>query len=205
MSIRFNDQLLLWALGVIQPATPLEAIEFLRLLYPDVEQWPDERMLNQIFDEWLELRYIHRLNKKYQLFALTSVANLKMDWKLRRRRDKARLTLLREIYDASLCKSEDAKQDLDSDAPSSEISTITQEGTRPVNSGSAPSRLTSTRHSPRIYWPRVSEQLNLKVGLGSHASDIPLYRFRYCSFPTLISLQQASSEPPLECDRVYPN
>ncbi|MBL7556537.1 MAG: retron St85 family RNA-directed DNA polymerase [Bdellovibrionaceae bacterium] len=200
MSIKFNDQLLFYGLGVIQPATPFEVIEFLRLIYPDITQWPDEEMLNQTFSEWLRLHYVIILNKEYHLLSLTSVANLRMDWKLRKLRDKARLTLLRELYDASLNRSEVAKQDLDGDSPSSESSTISQEGTRPVNSGSAPSRLTSTRHSPRIYWPRVVEQLNFKVGLGSQTSDIPFYRFRYCSFPNLRLLQEASSDSPLERD-----
>ena len=58
MSIKFNDQLLFYGLGVIQPATPSEVIEFLRLIYPDITQWPDEEMLNQIFLEWLRLHYV---------------------------------------------------------------------------------------------------------------------------------------------------
>jgi len=48
MSIKFNDQLLLWSLGVIQPATPGEVIEFLKLVYSNVEQWPDSQMLDDI-------------------------------------------------------------------------------------------------------------------------------------------------------------
>lgn len=200
MSIKFNDQLLLWGLGAIQPATPTEVVGFLRLVYPDVRQWPDENMLGHIFDNWIERRYVLLLNKRYQLFSLTSFANSRMDVKLRRQRDKARLTLLREVYDANVGQSEVVEQDLDGVSPSSEGSTTSQEGSRPVNSGSEPSRTESTRLRTRIYWPRVSEQLNSKVGLDFHASDIPSYRFRYCSFPTLKLLQQATADSPLDRD-----
>ncbi len=200
MSIKFNDQLLLWGLGVIQPASPAECVEFLRLVYPDVEQWPDKYLLNKIFEEWMVRRYVIRLNKKHQLYSLASAANSRMDVKLRRQRDKARLTLLREIYDANLDMSEAVEKDLDGVSPSTETRLTTQDGSRPVKSGPKPSRTESTRLSSRFYWPRVSEQLNYKVGLNFHASDIPSYRYRYCSFPNLTSLQHASSDISLEHD-----
>jgi len=200
MSLKFNDQLLFWGLGVIQPASPGEIIEFLKLVYPDVEQWPDKKILANIFNNWLDRRYVIRLNKKYQLYSLTAFGNQRMDVKLRRQRDKARITLLRAAYDASLRRSEDVEQESDGVSPSSDVSSTTQEGSRPVKSGSEPSQTQSTRLRSRFYWSRVSEQLNFKVGLDFHSSDLPSYRFRYCSFPSLSSLQQASAEKPLERD-----
>ncbi len=200
MSIKFNDQLLLWGLGVIQPASPGEIIGFLQLVYPAVEQWPENKVLGDIFNNWLEKQYVIRLNKKYELYSLTTSANHRMDVKLRRQRDKARITLLRAAYDASLNESEEVEQDLDGVSPSSEVSSTTQEGSRPVKSGSEPSQTQSTRLRSRFYWSRVSEQLNFKVGLDFHSSDIPHYHFRYCSFPTLSLLQQASADSPLERD-----
>lgn len=200
MSKKFNEKLLLWGLGVIQPATPGEVVSFLGLVYPQVDQWPSPTTLDSIFANWLEDALVVRLNKKHQLFALTSRANVRLDVKLRRQRDKARITLLRSIYDATLLSSEVVDQNLDGDSPSSEVSSTSQECSRPVNSGPEPSRQESTRHRARIYWPRVSEQLEFSVGSDFHASDIPSYRFRYCSFPNLKSIQEASSEPPLERD-----
>jgi RNA-directed DNA polymerase len=200
MSIKFNDQLLLWGLGVIQPASPGEVIGLLRLVYPDVEQWPDKKMLGDIFENWLENRIIIRLNKKYQLYSLTAKANHLMDENLRRQRDKARVTLLRATYDASLRKSEVVDQDLDGESSSSEVSFTTKEGSLPVNSGAEPSRTEPTRLISRVYWERVAEQLNFRVGFDFHSSDIPYYHFRYCSFPTLKLLQEASPDSPLERD-----
>jgi len=200
MSIKFNEKLLLWGLGVLQPASSREIIGFLRLVYPSVEQWPDEKVLQSIFHDWSEKKYIIRLNKKYELYSLTSFANQSMGEKLRRQRDKARITLLRAAYDASLRKSEEVGQDLDGDSPSSEVSFTTKEGSRPVISGSEPSQTQSTRLISRYYWSRVSEQLNLEVGLDFHSSDIPSYHFRYCSYPTLSLLQKASEDAPIERD-----
>ncbi len=194
MSIRFNDKLMLWGLGVIQPATAMEVIAFLRLVYPDVETWPDEELLEGIIRDWIARRYIVEINKKYGIYSLTTTGNQAMDYRLRMHRDKARVILLRSVYDASLKKSEVVVQDLDGVAPSSEARTVIQEGSRPVNSGSEPSRLESTRLRARIYWPRVSEQLGIKVGLEYHASDIPSFKYRYYSFPTLSAIKSASND-----------
>lgn len=198
MSIKFNEQLLLWGLGVIQPASPAETLEFLKLVYPAVSRWPNDEYLEDIFDTWLENKYVVMLNKKYKLFSLTAFANQRMDVKLRRQRDKARITLLRHAYDASLKVSGRRQKELDGVSPSSDARYISQEGSRPVSSGSAASRAESTRHRARTYWPRVSEQLNLKVGLTRRLPD--KLHYRYYSFPTLKSLQQASNDAPAEAD-----
>lgn len=194
MTIKFNDQLLMWGLGVIQPASPLEVAQFLRLVYPAIDEWPDEDMLNRYFESWCGRNYIVLLNKKYKLYSLAALGNQSMEVGLRRHRDKARITLLRAVYDATLNTSEVVGQDLDGDSPSLEARVITQEGSRPVNSGSESSRAESTRLRARIYWPRVSEQLKFKVGLDFHSSDIPSYRYRYCSFPNLKTIKEASED-----------
>ncbi len=194
MSIRFNEKIMLWGLGVVQPATPNEIIAFLRLAYPDVENWPTNDELDSIVDEWLERRYAVEINKKYRMLSLTTIGNQAMDYRLRMHRDKARVTLLRAVYDANLFSSEVAEQDSDGVSPSIEARTAIQEGSRPVNSGSEPSRQESTRLRARIYWPRVSEQLGFTVGLDYRTSDTPSYRYRYCSFPTLSSIKLASND-----------
>lgn len=192
MSIQFNDQLLLWGLGVLQPAAPQEVLSFLKLVYPTVEQWPDELYLNDRFCHWEELGYIVVLNKKYSMYSLTALANMRMDVKLRRQRDKARISLLRAAYDANVSRPGVMDQDLDGASPSSEISSTLQEGSRPVGSGSKPSRTEPTRLRTRTYWSRVSEQLSIQVGLDFHSPGIPSFQYRYCSFPTLKALHQAS-------------
>lgn len=192
MSIQFNDQLLLWGLGVLQPAAPQEVLSFLKLVYPTVEQWPDELYLNDCFSHWETSNYIVVLNKKYSMYSLTALANMRMDVKLRRQRDKARISLLRAAYDASLGLPGAMDQDLGGASPSSEISSTLQEGSRPVGSGSQPSRSEPTRLRTRTYWSRVSEQLSTQVGLDFHSPGIPSFQYRYCSFPTLKALHLAS-------------
>lgn len=200
MSIRFNDQLLLWGLGVLQPATPREVLSFLKLVYPTVQQWPDELYVDDLFSHWEASNYIVVLNKKYSLYSLTGLGNMRMDVKLRRQRDKARISLLHAAYGANLVSPGVMEQDLDGDSPSSEVSSTLQEGSRPVGSGSQPSRAEPTRLRTRTYWSRVSEQLSTQVGLDFHSPGIPSFQYRYCSFPTLKALHQASVEPSSEKD-----
>ena len=192
MSILFNDKLLLWGLGVIQPASPMEIINFLKIVYPKIDQWPDSQSLEGIFKTWLNEKLVLQTNKKYQLYSLTILGNSRLSAKLRVHRDKARVTLLRAVYDDNLSKSGAVVQDLDGVSPSLEARSSTQEGTRPVNLAGEPSRTESTRLTGKLYWPRVSEQLNFKVGLKSHTPDTPSLRYRYCSFPNLKSVKEAS-------------
>jgi len=189
MRNRFNTRLLLWGLGVIQPASLEEVVAFLQLIYPDVSQWPSGDDLDMAESKLLNLNYIIATHKKSGLYSLTAHANQNMDVKLRKSRDKARITLLKEIYDASLNMSEVVDIELDGVSPSIDVSSITQDGSRQISTP-ADSPLKSQTIG-RTYWPRISGQLNLKVGLEFHPSD---NFFKYCSFPNIKLVHQASGQ-----------
>jgi retron-type reverse transcriptase len=191
MAVIFNDKLLMWAIGVIQPATIDETISFLGLVYPQVKAWPDVNELKAIFVLWEKKKYIFLVNTKAEMYSLGVTANHYLGEKLRRRRDKARLSLLRSIYDASLNKPEEVVRNLGGVSPSSEVSLTIQEGPGPVNSGLRPSRINSTQPKTRIYWPRVAEQLKSQVGFDLHSSGTPIFNARYYSFTTLALLHSA--------------
>lgn len=190
------------ALGIIQPATIKETTGFLGLIYPDIHSWPEASDLQAIFDQWEQKKYIIQVYKKGGMYSLGLEANGFLGESLRKHRDKARLSLLRSAYNATLLKSEEVIQDLDGVSPSSEGSAAIQEGSGPVNSGLRPSRINSTHPKTRIYWPRVSEQLKSQVGFDFHSSDTLLTAInaRYYSFPTLALLQSACPEQKLSKD-----
>jgi len=183
----FNNDLLLISLGVIQPASVEEVLAFLKILFPEVDHWPGKDVAEARFFELRELRYLIEVRKGF--YSLTLLANSRMDVKYKRLRDKIRLSLLRDVYDASLHRSEAGVQDLVGVSPTVDTSSNTKEGSRPISSGLESSHPEGTRLQTRTYWSRVSEQLS-QVGLVSPASGpSPL---QYYSFPTLKSLQEAS-------------
>ncbi|MDF1589223.1 MAG: retron St85 family RNA-directed DNA polymerase [Gammaproteobacteria bacterium] len=190
----FNSHLFLWGLGVIQPATTEEVIAFLHMIYVDVNQWPHGDELKSLEDSLLKLDYIYPVHKKLRLYSLTSQANNNLDVKIRRQRDKARITLLNVAYDASLTSSGAVVQELDGDSPSLDTRSTTQEA-RPKRSADTSPLISRT--IGRTFWPRVVEQLNLQVGLDYHPSD-PF--FKYCSFPNLRTIHLASDSQSQEKD-----
>lgn len=195
MRNRFNTRLFLWGLGVIQPATLEEVVAFLHLIYPEVSQWPEGDVLNALENNLLNKQYIFPSHKKLGMYALTTHANHNLDVKIRRSRDKARISLLNATYDASLKASEVVEQELDGASPSIDISSTTQEDSRPISSADASPLISRT--IGRTYWPRVVEQLNLQVGLDIHPSD---HFFKYCSFPNLKAVHSASDSLSQEKD-----
>lgn len=194
MAVKFNESLLLWAVGVLQPASPEEVISFLRSIYRTVDRWPSMDWIHEKFETWSERQWVLRVNKRLNIYSLSIDGNSKLGAALRRSRDKARLTLLRAAYDATLKQSVAGSVGSGGDAPPSETRYPTQEVSRPSRSGHETSRTESTRLMARPCWPRVIEQLDRQVGLNLPAAGSVLSSYRYYSFPTLASIKEASQD-----------
>ena len=186
MENKFNIKLFFWALAVIQPSSIKEALSFLKLVYPEIREWPEPEYFDDYVKHLLEIGYIFCVNKKYKLYSLTELGNKRLDIKLRRRRDKARLSLLNAVYRARVTSLGAADQELDGASPSSNTRSSTQEVSRPTYTVANP-RVTSA--SNRICWPRIVEQLNFQVGLDFCPPSIS---FRYNSFQNLSSIHSVS-------------
>ena len=201
----FNQKLFILGIGILQPVRPDEVIQFLGQVFPDISQWPDQEQLTALAEELEEQRYIHCVSRKNSFFSLTYMANLNMDKKVRYFRDKVRLSLLNEVYEARIESSDVVRQDLGGASPSLDTSSTIQDDARPESSGLESSRAEATRLQTRAFWSRISEQQKIfKVGLDSHPSDDSLLAsaraFRYYSFPTLKVLQKASIDKALDKD-----
>ncbi len=201
----FNYKLFILGVGILQPVRPIEVVQFLKQVFPDISHWPDQQHLKELA-EGLEIQgYLHCESRKNSLFSLTYMANLNMEKKVRYFRDKVRLSLLNEVYESRIKSSDVVRQDLGGDSPSLDTSTTTQDDSRSESSGLKSSRTEAICLQTRTFWSRISEQhKNFQVGLHSHSSDDSsnksVHRLRYYSFSTLKSLQKATNDDPLEKD-----
>jgi len=195
MAAKFNSKLLMVALGIIQPASPKQVVEFLSRIYPAVKTWPDAKCLKEIYSLWIDDKQIICVNKKRNLYVLTKEGNRYLGKDLCRKRDKARISLLNECYRASIKKLDVVSQESGGDSPSVDARPITQEeGQRPISSAAI---TRGTSNNGRTYWPLITEQLNLRVGFDSRTSSAS---FRYGSFPNLHLLRNASFSDSQEKD-----
>lgn len=188
MRTRFNEDLLLWSIATLQPASIGDALAFLTEIFPDVKPLPRVKDLEPLIEEWVDEGYILRVHGKSRLYSTTSRCNQKLGIPLRRHRDKTRLFLLKDVRNASLRASRVAQQDMAGASPAEVSSIGTQEGSRPISSDATPRR---PRSHVRTYWTRVIKQLDFRVGSAPRSPDT---YFEYYSFPTVAAIHEASDK-----------
>ena len=133
MRIRFNEELLLWAIGIVQPATIRDALTMLSEVLPDVVPLPKIKELEPLISQWRDQGYIARVHGRSRFYSLTARGSHSLPIRLRRQRDKSRLFLLKAARGAKVFKSGEAQQKLAGDSPSVNISSGIQEGSRPIS------------------------------------------------------------------------
>ena len=189
MKVNFNEDILIWAIGVLQPASASDALKFISHIYPEIRPLPLVKEIEQVLSRFRDLGFVARVHGKSRLYSLTYAGNTKISVKLRRHRDKARLFLLKDTRKCNIVMSGEEKKELVGDSPTSDGSSTLQEFQWPIKTAAAPRY---PRHNGRFYWPLVSKQLNFQVGLNSSSPDIFL---KYYSFPSLKSIHEASPDP----------
>ncbi|HRQ06002.1 MAG TPA: retron St85 family RNA-directed DNA polymerase [Nitrosomonas halophila] len=186
MRIRFNDDLLLWAIATLQPASVKDAVAFIGEIFPSVNPLPEARDLEPLISGWQAAGYLVRVHGKSRLFSVTRKGNEKLSVRLRRHRDKARLFLLKAAHGAKFMQSGATQRGMAGASPAVNCSGSIQEGSQPINPAASPRR---PRPACRTYWPRVVKQLDFKVGSELRTPDI---FFEYYSFPTARAIHAAS-------------
>lgn len=194
MTIKYNEELFLWAFATIQPASIGDVLQFIGAIFPDVRPLPQVKELEPLIEDWRELGLLIRVHGKSRLFSITSNGNNKLTNQLRQYRDRVRLFLLKSARDANLRPSGVAREKLAGDSPAANGSSSTQESTWPIDSAGV-SR--GPRNTGRIYWPRVIKQPNFQVGSITRSPDT---FFEYYSFPSLSVIHQASASPANDID-----
>ncbi len=186
MKTRFNEDLLLWAIATLQPASIGDALFLIQKVFPEIAQMPKISSLQKTVEGWSKKRYVLRVHGKSRLYSITILGNRKLSIPLRRHRDKARLFLLKAARYANLYSSGETQRGLAGASPAGDGSSSTQEGSRPINSAGSPR---APRPTGRIYWPRVAKQLAIQVGSELRSPDT---FFEYYSFPSVQAIHNAS-------------
>ena len=193
MTVRFNDQLVLWAIGVLQPATVDEALRFMSMVFKDLGPLPEVQDVQPTVDRWVEGGQLIRVHARPKLYSVTAKGNHLMSVRLRRSRDKARIFLLKEARLTKVQSSGDALKRLAGDSPAETVSSSTQEA-RPIDPvvvtlRDAPAALNAVR----AYWPRVFKQLQVGSDRRSPDTFFDLY-----SFPSAEVIHSVSDRPSKE-------
>ena len=185
-----NRELVLWALGVIQPASSQDIKTFLSSMYTDSGPLPSLRDFELELERMHRFGWIAQVSKKYELFSLTEKGNHRFPRKLRHLRDKSRLVLLHAAKNDRFWESEETVQELSGVSPGEDVSSTTKEVARPSDSAVLPRTRSrsSARKKGRARWPRLLKQLDISVGLKLVSSDP---NFSYYSFPTIASINRA--------------
>jgi len=189
MKVNFNEDILLWAIGVLQPASASDALKFISYIYPEIKPLPLVKEIEQVFSRFKDYGIITRVHGKSRLYSITYEGNAKLSVKLRRHRDKARLFLLRDTRKCNIVMSGEEKKESVGDSPTSDGSSTLQDFSRPIKTAAPPR---SPRQNGRYYWSRISKQLNFQVGLNFSSPDIFL---EYYSFPSPKAIHNISPDP----------
>src|SRR5258705_713153 len=102
MTVRFNEQVLRWGLGILQPATPDDVCHFLNAAFPAAGKLPSVTDIHLVLEGWVEAEQVARVHTKLKLYSLTARGNHSMSTALRRNRDKVRLFLLKDAHAAKV-------------------------------------------------------------------------------------------------------
>jgi len=189
MRVDFNRETLLWAIGVLQPASASDVINFLSIIFPEIKPVPLVKEVEQILASLRNMGLVSRVHGKSRLYSLSYAGSTKIPTDLRRHRDKSRLFLLKDTRKYIKNESGEETKELVGDSPTVDGSRILQDFQRSIKTTAAPRY---PRHNGRFYWPLVSKQLNQKVGLGSSSPDI---FFDYYSFPSVLAIHKLSPDP----------
>lgn len=167
-----NRSGILWALGVIQPASPLELSGYLATLLGDNGSTPSGAYLHGLLMDLAKSGHIIRVHRDPDLFSLSYLGNFYLSDRQRRTRDASRLFLLKDAArDRAYMPRTGGAQGLGDDT-----SPLTQrrslEGTESNTVGLSVPQV-------RPYWPRYSKQFSSETGLSSplRGNFLPLLSF----------------------------
>jgi hypothetical protein len=172
-----NAHLALFAVGVLQPASPREVRGFLRTVFSEGGGLPPIAEFSQFLQkQWMDGRLVRLFPQGAEFYSLTLSGTQYLPRNLRRTRDKFRMYLLRDAHRARILVSRGVPdEELAGASPAADTSTDVK--------GSAANKLGRTTFGRRFaygqpYWPRIQGQFVSKTGPGRTPRD---------TFPDLLS------------------
>lgn len=164
MTVTLNRGFLLWAIGVLQPVSADELLFYMKHVFSDGGSLPSREFLHSYLIESANMGQTVRILRDPDLFSLTMQGNAYLSRVQRMSRDRERIFLLIDTWNARNTTSrEDQAAELGGASPSLNQRAIL-EGTRANEFGpSVPQGQT--------HWPRYSKQLAISTGSSSSSRD----------------------------------
>lgn len=173
--------MLLWCLAVIQPASLDEVISFMLGMYGDsLKDFPKSEFKG-VLDSLFAVGDVVLVDESNRLYSLTLSGNHKLTKELRKKRDRARLFLLKKARQSMVSASAGGRKKLGDGSSPIDARCDVNKGSRPIALAAGP--------SGQGYWPRLVEQLDLRVG----SSRPPVDNLELLSFPDKRALHRASA------------
>ncbi|HGT5183625.1 RNA-directed DNA polymerase [Escherichia coli] len=181
-SYDFNHELFLWALSVIQPASPLEVISYLSIVLKDNGLLLTKDKTSEYFKALANEGYINQVSRKNNLYSISLNGNEQLTPELKKLRDKLRIYLLDKTRVISKVKglaSTESKK-MGGASPSLQLRFVLKEVPHP----SVPWALGALPNHPRNTWVRIAEQINFGSMLGEASNaDTPPQKVQHAIFP----------------------
>lgn len=158
---RISEPLLLWAVGIAQPASPQELVHIIEMATKASLPSGMVEAISHQCTHYVERGILREVNKKRKWFSLTQEGELRIPKDLRRRRDRVRIFLLKacRFNRIERAKGDGTSQNL-VDVSSTRITheSPLQEIPRPTESC-----VRGSGHE-RFRWPRIFEQIAHESG-----------------------------------------
>ena len=161
-----NRENILWVIGVLQPVSPDEIVEYLKIILDAEVVTFDSDVISSFCLSQERTGHVIRVARKPDLYSLTAHGNSYLSRPHRISRDQARLFLLKKARRSRIWVSrEESASGLGGDSPSSD--------TRSTLKGREANNIGPVVPSGQCYWPRFSKQLIDGTGLSQPSRDDP--------------------------------
>lgn len=176
MKSSINPKIILWALGLIQPATPLQVQHCLETAFSHSGVKPQLEEISKLLNLWLTNGYTAKSSQSLDnYYSLTLLGNQALPRKVRYNKDRTRLFLLKNARQKARRTSGVSKK-TDGVSPSGFVS-IEKQGRRPENPVVDP--------SDRLLWSSAYRQLIPTAGKNSKQPEVRLPLLSFDSFTQL--------------------
>lgn len=158
---RINESILLWAIGVIQPGSPTEAIDIIEKATKSKLPPGAAEGIGLQCEHYVERGLLRLVHKKKNWYSLTHLGDVSIPKILRRRRDRIRLFLLKNSWQSRIADggAPVTQKSVDVSSTMQHSGEYIQEVPRPTKSCNR-----GERGHERFRWPRIYEQM---IGSGS--------------------------------------
>ncbi|MFT6910154.1 MAG: hypothetical protein ACJAS1_006882 [Oleiphilaceae bacterium] len=187
MTGQINIKIFTWAIGVTQPSTPEEALDYITRILSKNDDMYTDLDISLTIDSALKEGFIYCVSKKNNLYSLTNLGDINLGNKLRVLKDKNRLYLLKSMRNASFKNEGVPVRNRSGGSPLISARLDTEVSPRPeVSLGSGPHP-----QSQRNFWPRVYQQLKIGSKSGAPSLSINLNYYSSNRLPQIQSEAEA--------------